>query len=418
MNRLRQFWCYAQKVFTLARRLERVRDRRSQPEIPTRAVTITLFLGGLLRIGSRLGLEGKSRKKGWQRITGHARPISDDTLGYVLERYRLEDLRAVVREVNQDLKRNKALESCKINGLLFVALDANEQFHSRARCCSQCCEREVEIKDAQGCIRKVREFYHRHVYAHISGPVISTILDLEPIRPGEEECGAALRLLGRIRRNYGPRFFDGVTVDAWYAKGPFIKAVGKLGWSVVCVLKQTRYEIYGEATRLSARQKAQEWESHRRKIRSWDIKDLPFTDESLDAMRVVITEERSEERTQRAGQYVREEKVRHWRWLVDASLNGYGAQTIVQIGHRRWGVENHGFNELTQYYDLTHCTRHEPVAMVAWLLLRVLAFNLFECFARLHGKLWREGRATLKSLAEDLLGALDRHEELDLLWSD
>jgi Transposase DDE domain len=419
VNCLRHFWWYAQKVFDLPRRLARVRDRRSQSEIPTRAVTWTLFLGGLLRISSRLGLEIKSRKKGWQRLIGHAKPISDDALGYVLERYDLEDLRTVLVEVNRDLKRNKALESCKIDGLLVVALDGNEQFNSRCRCCEQCCERKIQIKDAQGKTTKVREFYHRHIYAHITGPKFTAILDVEAIRPGEEECQAALRLLERIRNLYGVRFFDVVTVDSWYAKGPFIKAVRQLGWSVVCVLKQSRYEIYQEASRLSTRQNAQSWETEdHRQIQAWDVKNLPFTDEALDNMRVVITQECWQERQQVAGEYVRVDKTGHWRWLVDASLEGSGVRTIWKIGHSRWGVENHAFNELTQYDHLTHCTRHEPTAMLAWLLLRVLALNLFDCFARLHGKLWRQGRVTLKSIAEDLLGAMERFEELEPLWSD
>ena len=50
-------------------------------------------------------------------------------------------------------------------------------------------------------------------------------------------------MLGRLRRAYGPRFFDVVTVDAWYATEPFFKAVRKLGWPVVAVLKQERYDI-------------------------------------------------------------------------------------------------------------------------------------------------------------------------------
>jgi hypothetical protein len=36
-------------------------------------------------------------------------------------------------------------------------------------------------------------------------------------------------LLGLMRRLYGPRFFDAVTVDAWYTTEPFIKAVQRLG---------------------------------------------------------------------------------------------------------------------------------------------------------------------------------------------
>ena len=66
---------------------------------------------------------------------------------------------------------------------------------------------------------------------------------MEPIRPGEDEAATALRLRGRRRRRPGPRFFDAVTVAAWYAEGPFVKAVPRLGWAGVSGLKQERYEI-------------------------------------------------------------------------------------------------------------------------------------------------------------------------------
>src|SRR5438270_13874229 len=95
----------------------------------------------------------------------------------------LEDLRQSLAEANRTLKANKALETCKINGLLFLSLDANEHFHSRSRCCPCCCQRELEQTDAQGQKQKVIEYYHRYVFAQINGPKFNVLLDLEPIRP-------------------------------------------------------------------------------------------------------------------------------------------------------------------------------------------------------------------------------------------
>jgi hypothetical protein len=54
---------------------------------------------------------------------------------------------------------------------------------------------------------------------------------------------------------------------------------------------------------------------------------------------------------------------------------------------------------------------------VAWLLIRVLGFNLFELFARLHGQVWRQGRTTLQSLARQLDHALEAVRDLAPLWS-
>ena len=286
MNLLRGLWSYGKKVFALPQRLAGVVNHRSQPEIPTRSITCSLFLAALMRVPSFLQLQSETARPGWQRLTGWSGPISDDALVYALERYDLPDLRQVLVDINKTLKRNKALESAKINGLLVVSLDANEQFHSRHRCCEACCQRTLQIKDKHGQLHEVTEFYHRQVYAHMHGPDFSTILDLEPIRPGEDEAAAALRLLGRMRRSYGPRFFDVVTVDAWYATEPFFKAVHKLGWAVVAVLKQERYDIYREATALSREQAPKQMEINDRQLKLWDVRDLTFGESS--SMRVVL----------------------------------------------------------------------------------------------------------------------------------
>lgn len=417
MNRLRQFWHYAGKVFDLPRRLRGIRDGRPQAVIPTPVLSASLLLGAVLRVPSLLQLQAETARRGWRRLTGWSGPISDDAFGYVLERYRLEDWRAVLVAVNRTLKANKAFEPAKLGGLLVVAVDANEQFHSRHRCCPDCCLRHLEIPDAAGRPVTVTEYYHRQVYAQIHGPGFSAILDVEPIRPGEDEAAAAVRMLGRMRRLYGPRFFDVVTVDAWYATGPFFRAVQKLGWGVVSVLKQERYEVYQEATALSRRQPPHRWHWEAREVDLWEVKDLPFTDAAVGSVRVVLAEERWAERRRRAGRTQRVPRQSHWRWLASRELDAQAAPVIWQIGHQRWGVENHAFNELTQHYHLTHCPRHEAVAIQVWLLIRVLGFNLFELFARLHGKLWRQGRLTLRELARQLDRSLERGEELQPLWS-
>jgi hypothetical protein len=415
VNLLRGLWSYANKVFALSQRLAAVGNHRSQPEIPTRSLTCTLFLGALMRVGSFLQLQAETARPGWQRLTGWSGGISDDALVYALERYYLEDLRQVLVDINKTLKRNKALESAKIHGLLVVALDANEQFHSRHRCCEACCQRKLQRKDKDGQLREVTEFYHRQVYAQLHSPDFSIILDLEPIRPGEDEAAAALRLLGRIRRTYGPRFFDVVSVDAWYATEPFFKAVLKLGWPVVAVLKQERYDIYKEASVLSREQTPRQMEVEERQIKLWDVRDLSFGKSS--SMRVVLAEERWEQNKRVGPQKLRETLQSHWRWLLGDQLNGYGPQVIWRIGHQRWGIENHAFNELTQHYHLTHCPHHEPVAIVAWLLFLVLGLTIFELFVRLNSKLWRQGRTTMKELWRQLDHAMERVLELEPLWS-
>lgn len=417
MNLFARFWRYVTKVYDLPHRLCAVRDTRSFPVIPTVFATASLLLGAVLRLPSFHQMAKDSARAGWRRLLNLPHPVQDDFLAYVTERYRLEDLRDLLVAANGTLKQNRAFESAKIHGLLVVALDANEQFKSRHRCCDACCSRKVKVRNRAGEETEIDEFYHRMVYAQIQGAKFSVVLDLEAIRPGEDECAAALRLLGRMRRLYGPRFFDVITVDAWYTKTPFVRAVRRLGWGIVSVFKQERFTAYQEASTLAAARKAECFASEGRQIALREVRDLTLAEEGEEGIRVVLSDETWVQSERIAGRTVRTEMQSHWRWIATPELAPYPPRAVWRIGHQRWGVENHAFNELTKYYHLEHCPHHHPVAIIAWLLILVLGFNLFEVFVRLHGKLWQQGKVTLQELALGLDRSLEHPEELTPLWS-
>jgi hypothetical protein len=380
-----------------------VRDQRPYGVIPTAAVNQALFLGALFRSRSHSQISSRSQRRGWQSLMDYPHPLDHELLGYVAENYRVDDWRHNLVCTAKTLKANKALDSCKINGLLLVSIDANEHFASRARCCDHCCTRRIKVRDQEGREQEVTEYYHRYVYAQINGPQLNLLLDLEPIRPGEEERQAALRLLGRSRRNYGPRFFDGITVDAWYSTGPFLCAVQKLGWGVITVLKGN-YEVLGEAQRLTEGKSPDlAFQQDERQMQLWKVDDLDFTDSYSDKISVVIAKEQWEEVYYKGGKKCRKQLTSQWIWGVTEEFKGYGVKTIWRGGHRRWGIENKAFRELTREYHLEHCFHHHPVAMLAQMLILMLAFNMFNAYAVLQNHLWRKGKTTLCALTEKML---------------
>jgi hypothetical protein len=415
VNELAQFLAYANKVFDLDRLVQGVTDQRPYPLIPTRPVLVSLLLGVVLRVDSYLALAQRTKRSRWQRLMHWPQPLSHDTFEYVAERFHLTDLRRTLAQVAKRLKANKALESCKINGLLFVSLDANEHFASRSRCCPQCCQRALEETDARGRPRRVVEYYHRYVFAQLNGPKLNVALDLEPVRPGEAEAEAALRLLGRLRRVYGPRFFDAVTVDSWYVQGPFFQALDKLGWEWVVVLKKETMDIFQEARALSRGQAPQQQfhdAARNREVQLWEVRDLRVSATYRKPVRVVHSYETWSERKITGGIKTAHPQSSDWWWIASPGLAVYPAMTVYQGGHRRWGIENKGFNELTQFYHLEHCYHHEPVAMLAQMLILLLGFVLFSAFAVLHSQALRLGHDSAKELAENLKLALEE----DLPW--
>jgi hypothetical protein len=55
-------------------------------------------------------------------------------------------------------------------------------------------------------------------------------------------------------------------------------------------------------------------------------------------------------------------------------------QRIVHLGHARWDIENHGFNELVNGWHADHLYKHEPNALEAFFLTTFLACNLFHAW--------------------------------------
>ena len=418
MNRLAQFLRYAGKVFDLKTLLRRVRDGRSQPQVPLGPLVLCLVLGLVIRVGSYLDLaEQTQSRRRWRHLCGLKAPVQHEIFAYVTERMTPEDWRQNQAALAKELKRNKALESCKLNGLLFLSLDANEHFASFSRTCQRCCQRPVEQLQADATKLKVTQYYHRYVFAHLSGPKFHLVLDVEPVLPGEDECAAALRLLGRLRRLYGPRFFDGITADAWYAKGPFLRALDKLGWLWIVVLKRQDMDVFAEAIQLSQNQKPSvEFRdaSRQRQVQLWRVTDLLFSDGYTHgrSVQVIRSEERWTERSVQGGHKRIQAQQTHWMWAACQELSGYRPELIYQAGHRRWGIENQAFNELTQGYHLTHCYHHDPTSMLVQMLILIFAFTLFTAFA-LHSQLVRLGQLTRKALAHQLDLALEQ----DLPWN-
>jgi hypothetical protein len=400
VSRLHQIWAYGNKVYGLAQRLEHTGEHRLYPQIPAAPVAVSLFLGALLGLPSWLKVAKKTRKKSWQRLMRYGQALNHEVFNCVAEFLALEALREHLYAVARCAKANKVLDRHKIGGYHVLALDANELFASRSHCCEGCGTRTVKVTGADGQITEVVEYYHRAVFAHLVGSDL--ILDLEPIRPGEEECAAALRLLGRLRRCLGVRFFDVVSVDAWYTKTPFLRAVQKLGWEFVAVLKQSDYEAYKEADALRPARAQMVVEEQGRRVELREVRAVPLTQQVGMTVRVVLSDEQWAERQRRGKLWKSQVKRSHWRWVASAGLDQVPAKSIAQIGHGRWAIENKAFNLLTCTYHLSHCFHHHPVAIEAWLLLTLLAVNVTTLFYR-H---WIVPRAEADYTWSDLLDDL------------
>ena len=70
--------------------------------------------------------------------------------------------------------------------------------------------------------------------------------------------------------------------------------------------------------------------------------------------------------------------------LSRAELSATGC--AVALGHQRWDIGNHGFNELVNGWHADHIYKPDPNAIERFLLLACLACNIFQAFFALNLK--------------------------------
>jgi hypothetical protein len=291
---------------------------------------------------------------------------SADTIGRVGAHMVADDLRLCLRDLYSELKRNKALKGK--DGFFVGALDGHETHSSYKHHCEGCLERNT----AGGL-----QYYHRNVTFMLLDDRLNLLLDVEPQRRGEDEVAAALRLLKRVLQNY-PRAFQVVLADALYAQAPFINFLIGRGKHALVVLKDDRRDLYKDAFGLFSQQKPNEGRYGNRDCQWWDVEDLTSWSQVTQPMRLVRSSETISENNQ--------SKISEWIWVTTLPASEAPTEIIVRLGHARWDIENHGFNELVNAWHADHVYKHHPVAILCFYLITFIAYNLFHAFINLNLK--------------------------------
>lgn len=349
-----------------------MRDTRPRPQIPTRAVVravVVMFLG---RLGSLNALEQSGGGGFWRRWLGRELP-SADTVGRVCAQVEADDVRLMGRQIYSRLKRGKALQAPP-HGLMAAVLDAHESHATYRRCCQGCLKRTVETRHGPRV-----QHYHRHVTLQLVGRDLELLLDAEPIGPGEGELTAAVRLLDRVLQQY-PRAFDVLLGDGLYANSTFFNYVVSRGKDALAVLKDETRDLWRDAQSLFAEMEPTSLRRGRWEARCRDLEGFTTWPQVRGTVRVVQSEEQTIIRRQLDG---REELTEaRWAWVTTLPQARVPTRAVLELGHRRWAIENEGFNELATRQHADHVYRHHEQAMLVLLLVAMVCCNVFVAFYR------------------------------------
>ena len=357
----------------------------------------------LARLGSLNALEQTRTSRFWSQWLDGPIP-SADTVGRVSSLTDCDTIRAGIHEVYARLKRNKALEP-PWHGLVLLLLDGHESSASYRRCCPSCLQRTVHTAGGDRV-----QFYHRNVTAQLITKGPHFLVDAEPQKAGEDEVATAIRLLDQVVQNY-PRAFDVVGADALYAQAPFFEFVLERGKDVLTVLKDDRRNLLQDAQGLFEYMEPTQIQDGSHQRCTWDAEGFRSWPSLNRPVRVVRSRETTTVRRQLNEQ--EETLVSDWVWVTTLSSSRASTNAVLDLGHSRWDIENQGFNEAVNQWHSDHAYKHDPIAILAFWLLTMLAINVFRAFYLRNLKPQCRQRSSMlhiaRCLAAELYQGLGKH---------
>jgi len=213
------------------------------------------------------------------------------------------------------------------------------------------------------------------------------MLDAEPIQPGKDEVGTALRLLDRVVRAY-PRAFDVLLGDALYADSRFFNYALDHGKDALAVLKDERRDLLQDAYALFGQTPPLDLPATNGRVQAWDLEGFTTWPQVRKSVRVVRSLETKTLHRQLPPHV--EEQQADWVWVTTLPKARAGSAAVLHMGHGRWTIENQGFNEMVNQRYADPVYKHEPRAIPSKLRARLnfwlLAMACLHVFRAFYGR--------------------------------
>jgi hypothetical protein len=376
----RPFEAYLDKVFDWSARVAALPEGRQSPRHSWKKVWDAVFLGSAVQIPNLHRLEAECRAG---VLVPRIGALSEDTIGYALERQDPAGVLALGCEVARRLKRNGVLHSEWGRGRVVAAVDGIEICSSFFRCCEACMEREVEHK-VDGQRRKDTQYYHRLVAVVLVSTAFPMPLGIRFQKHGETEVACAVALLRELDEQLGRRFLDVVVGDALYLQQGFVNAVETLNLEWVITLKENQPELLAEAQRLTGGAAEATLSSTQADVQLWHAPEVywPVADRSLRIVKTfriqkvrrvqVVRDERAKKKKIR--QAVQQESTNYY--ASNLELGSIPPRFIHELGRSRWRVDTEVFQTLTTQAHLKQPSVHQTCALVLLTMIRLLAYTL------------------------------------------
>jgi len=306
-------------------------------------------------------------------------------------------LRPVFNDVLREMQRGKELEKFKIFDKYYIlALDGTQYYESEKVHCKNCMVKEFK--------NGTKHYYHQILAGCFVHPKIKQVIPIapEPIENSDgdtkNDCerNASKRLLKKIRAEH-PKMPIIITEDGLSSNGPHIRTLKEHKMSFVLGVKPKDHKLLfswvdaldKESIKTSQRYSYSGKKVIRRTIQTVRyVNSVPLNDANSDLLvNFVEVIDRVEKKVEKIKhdekgiatityEWVIDGKDTKFTWVTDLELKENNVFGIMEIGRKRWAIENETFNTLKNYgYNFSHNYGHGDEHLATnFAYLMMLAF--------------------------------------------
>lgn len=345
-------------------------SRRKNKKIRIKGSTIgkLLFAGMFYREKSINQIMEKTHKRKMYKNMFKNNEVIPKAHGFIegIKDLEVSELEKINQNIIKKAKENKIYRKGTIDNLVVVGIDGKEEI--------------------------VEEEYHEQisVFARIVGKRPGVILGYEKVtsqgKEGKQEFepNVGIKLIKKLKKIYG-KGIDVIVGDAIYLRENVIEAVLEEGYQGVFRLKENNKMLLENARGLFKIRKSKKYREKGKRIEYW-ADEFEYKGKKVK----VVKYEEEEEKGKKEEIYV---------VSTDAKMS---EKTINKIIHGRWGIENEGFNELKNQWDMRHCYIANEKAIDVIMQMIIMSYNLWELYIYGHLKDFSKKKITKTGYIEEI----------------
>jgi hypothetical protein len=283
------FETYFDRVFDFSSKVVAFPDSRQSPRHHGKKIFDAVFLGAACQFPAVHRIETECKSGALFKRIGS---LSEDAIGYALERQDPGAIFALGCDLAGQLKRNGIFRSDWSRGLVVAAIDGIEICSSFARSWDHCMERKVKHM-VDGELREQLQHYHRLCAVTVVSSAFPIPLALRFQKNGETEVSCSLSRLQELLEHVGRRFLDLWVANALFLQAPFVRQVKALGLDWVINVKDNQPELLAEAQRLTAGAHLQQHSNEKQVLQLWHAPEVywPVAERSVRVVKTVRTQQ-------------------------------------------------------------------------------------------------------------------------------